>query len=71
MEGEGARAHPLGAAVKEHGPHLPLRSDEVPAVSFARRVVEARPVALLATRTYGFSPAFLAYPGSVSFALRR
>lgn len=59
---------PLGAAAKEHGPHLLLRNDQVLADDFARRVVEARPVALLPTLTYGFYPAFLEYPGSVSLA---
>ncbi|HEX6739992.1 MAG TPA: creatininase family protein, partial [Vicinamibacteria bacterium] len=59
---------PLGAASKEHGPHLPLRNDQILADGFARRVVEARPVALLPTLTYGFYPAFVEYPGSVSLS---
>ena len=59
---------PLGAAVKEHGPHLLLRNDQILADYFARRVVEARAVALLPTLTYAFYPAFLEYPGSVSLA---
>jgi creatinine amidohydrolase len=57
---------PLGAASKEHGPHLLLRNDQILADGLARRVVDARPVALLPTLTYGFYPAFLEYPGSVS-----
>jgi creatinine amidohydrolase len=60
---------PLGAAAKEHGPHLLLRNDEILAEYYARRVLEARPVALLPTLTYGFYPAFLEYPGSVSLSL--
>jgi creatinine amidohydrolase len=59
---------PVGAAAKEHGPHLLLRNDEILAEYYARRVVEARPVALLPTLTYGFYPAFLEYPGSVSLS---
>jgi acetamidase/formamidase/creatinine amidohydrolase/Fe(II)-dependent formamide hydrolase-like protein len=59
---------PVGAASKEHGPHLLLRNDEILAEYYARRVVEARPVALLPTLTYGFYPAFLEYPGSVSLS---
>jgi acetamidase/formamidase/creatinine amidohydrolase/Fe(II)-dependent formamide hydrolase-like protein len=59
---------PLGAASKEHGPHLPLRNDQILAEYFAGRLVEARPVALLPTLTYGFYPAFLEYPGSVSLS---
>jgi len=59
---------PLGAGAKEHGPHLTLGNDEILADYFARRVRESRPVALLPTLTYGFYPAFLEYPGSVSLA---
>jgi len=59
---------PLGAGSKEHGPHLPLGNDQILAEYFARRVVDARPVALLPTLTYGFYPAFLEFPGSVSLS---
>jgi acetamidase/formamidase/creatinine amidohydrolase/Fe(II)-dependent formamide hydrolase-like protein len=59
---------PLGAGSKEHGPHLPLRNDQILADYLAGRVVAARPVALLPTLTYGFYPAFLEYPGSVSLS---
>jgi creatinine amidohydrolase len=64
---------PVGAGSKEHGPHLPLRTDAILAEYFARRVVEARSVALLPTLAYGFYPAFLEYPGSISlsFATQR
>lgn len=59
---------PLGAASKEHGPHLLLRNDQILADYYAARVVGAREVALLPTLTYGFYPAFLEYPGSVSLS---
>jgi acetamidase/formamidase/creatinine amidohydrolase/Fe(II)-dependent formamide hydrolase-like protein len=59
---------PLGAGAKEHGPHLTLGNDAILAEYFARRVVAARPVALLPTLTYGFYPAFLEYPGSTSLS---
>jgi acetamidase/formamidase/creatinine amidohydrolase/Fe(II)-dependent formamide hydrolase-like protein len=59
---------PLGAAAKEHGPHLLLRNDQILADYHARRVVEARPVALLPTLTYGFYPAFVEYPGSTTLS---
>lgn len=64
---------PLGAAAKEHGPHLLLRNDQILADYYAARVVAARPVALLPTLTYGFYPAFLDFPGStsVSFGTQR
>jgi len=61
---------PLGAASKEHGPHLPLGNDEILADYLADRVVRARPVALLPTLTYGYYRAFLEYPGSVSLSSR-
>jgi len=60
---------PLGAGSKEHGPHLLLRNDEILASYLARRVLEARPVAMLPTLSYGFYPAFLEFPGSVSLSL--
>jgi len=59
---------PLGAASKEHGPHLPLRNDEILAHYFAKRVLEARPVVLLPALPYGYYPPFLEYPGSVSLS---
>ncbi len=59
---------PLGAGAKEHGPHLPLGNDQILAEYFARRVVEARPVALLPTLAYGHYPAFIEFPGSVSLS---
>jgi acetamidase/formamidase/creatinine amidohydrolase/Fe(II)-dependent formamide hydrolase-like protein len=64
---------PLGAASKEHGPHLTLGNDEILAEYYAGRVLAARDVALLPTLTYGFYPAFLDFPGStsVSFETQR
>jgi creatinine amidohydrolase len=59
---------PLGAGSKEHGPHLPLRTDAILADYFAKRVMLARPVVVLPTLTYGFYPAFLEYPGSTSLS---
>jgi creatinine amidohydrolase len=59
---------PLGAGAKEHGPHLPLRNDQLLAEELARRIVAARPVVLLPTLAYGYYPAFLEYPGSVSLS---
>jgi amidase len=57
---------PLGAAAKEHGPHLTLRNDEILADYYADRVLAVRAIALLPTLTYGFYPAFLDFPGSTS-----
>jgi amidase len=59
---------PLGAGSKEHGPHLLLGNDQLLADALAARVLQARPVALLPTLTYGYYPNFLNYPGSVSIS---
>jgi acetamidase/formamidase/creatinine amidohydrolase/Fe(II)-dependent formamide hydrolase-like protein len=59
---------PIGAGSKEHGPHLLLGNDQLLADGLAARVLQARPVAMLPTLTYGFYPAFLEYPGSVSLS---
>ncbi len=55
---------PLGAAAKEHGPHLRLDNDHQLAAYFARRVLAAADVVVAPTITYHFYPAFLEYPGS-------
>ena len=59
---------PLGAAAKEHGPHLKLRNDLTLAEYLAGRVVSASSVVLAPPMTYHFYPAFLEYPGSTSLA---
>ena len=59
---------PLGAGSKEHGPHLLLGNDQLLADGLAARVLQSRAVAMLPTLTYGFYPAFLEYPGSVSLS---
>jgi amidase len=59
---------PLGAASKEHGPHLTLGNDRILADYEAARVVAVRPVALLPTLTYGHYPNFVEYPGTVSIS---
>jgi len=55
---------PVGAAAKEHGPHLPLATDRLVALELARRVAEVLPVAVLPPVDFGYYPAFAAYPGS-------
>jgi creatinine amidohydrolase len=57
---------PLGARTKEHGRHLPLNNDWLIAEYLARRVAERCPVLVLPTLQYGYFPAFLEYPGSIS-----
>ena len=56
----------LGARSKEHGPHLRLNNDYVMAEYFKDRVMREVTVAVLPTLPYGYYPAFLEYPGSVS-----
>ena len=60
---------PLGAALKEHGPHLRLRNDLILAEYFTGRVEAALPVVITPPLTYHFYPAFLEYPGSTSLTL--
>lgn len=57
---------PLGAATKEHGPHLPLNTDWLQAEHHRAHLVEAADVVVLPTVPYSFFPAFTDYPGSVS-----
>ncbi len=56
----------LGARTKEHGPHLLLKNDFIMAEYLKDRVTEDVSVAVLPTLQYGYYPAFLEYPGSVS-----
>jgi creatinine amidohydrolase len=56
----------LGARTKEHGPHLLLKNDYIMAEYLKKRVAEEVSVAILPTLQYGYYPAFLEYPGSVS-----
>jgi creatinine amidohydrolase len=60
---------PVGAASKEHGPHLKLRNDLTLADYLTQRVVDATTVVVAPTLTYHFYPAFLEYPGSTSLSL--
>jgi creatinine amidohydrolase len=55
---------PVGAAAKEHGPHLPLRTDYLVARELGRRVAEALPVLVAPVVSFGYYPAFVHYPGS-------
>ena len=61
---------PLGAASKEHGPHLPLSTDFIQAEGLAKLVALQRKVIITPVVNYGFYPAFLKYPGSTSTDFR-
>ncbi len=60
---------PLGAAAKEHGPHLKLKNDWIIAEYLKRRILERNRVVVAPTVNYGFYPAFAEYPGSTSLRL--
>ena len=60
---------PLGAAAKEHGPHLKLRNDAILAEHLTRRVTDAAAVVVAPAISYHYYPAFLEYPGSTSLSL--
>jgi creatinine amidohydrolase len=55
---------PIGAASKEHGRHLPLKTDLLLARAFADEVCKALPVVVAPVVCFGYYPAFRHYPGS-------
>ena len=57
---------PLGAAAKEHGPHLPLNNDAVIADWLAEELRRLRPIVVAPLVNVSFYPAFVDYPGSIS-----
>ena len=57
---------PLGAAAKEHGPHLPLNNDAIIAAWLADQVCRLRPVVIAPLINASYYPAFVDYPGSIS-----
>ncbi len=60
---------PIGAASKEHGPHLKLSTDFLLAEYLKHRIVSALPVVVAPTIGYFYYPAFKEYPGSVTLRL--
>src|SRR5262245_4110218 len=60
---------PIGAAAKEHGPHLKLKNDWIMAEYLKRRLLENCDVVIAPTLGYHYYPAFLEYPGSTSLQL--
>jgi creatinine amidohydrolase len=57
---------PLGAAAKEHGPHLPLNNDAIIADWLAAEIMQRLPVVVAPPINASFYPAFVEYPGSIS-----
>jgi creatinine amidohydrolase len=60
---------PIGAAAKEHGPHLRLSNDWVMAEQLRRRLAERTAVVVAPIVGLSFYPAFVEYPGSISLRL--
>jgi creatinine amidohydrolase len=60
---------PLGAASKEHGPHLPLKNDWLLAEYYKDRVYQQADVVIAPTVGFHFYPAFTEYPGSITLRL--
>lgn len=60
---------PIGAASKEHGPHLKLNADRMQAEYFKRELLQKTNVVIAPTIAYNFYPAFREYPGSTSLSL--
>lgn len=57
---------PLGAASKEHGPHLKLSNDALIASFLTKEVAARTPVIVAPLVNYHFYPAFVEYPGATS-----
>ncbi len=57
---------PIGAASKEHGPHLPMSTDWLTAEALGAAIARERDALVWPSVGYGFYPAFVDYPGSTS-----
>jgi creatinine amidohydrolase len=60
---------PVGAAAKEHGPHLKLKTDWMMAEYVKTRVCALADVVIAPTIPYSYYPAFTEYPGSTTLRL--
>ena len=60
---------PIGAAAKEHGPHLKLKNDWLLAEYFKREIIKSADVVVTPTVNYHYYPAFVEYPGSTTLRL--
>jgi creatinine amidohydrolase len=55
---------PVGAASKEHGPHLSLKTDYLTARALAQGLIERLPVVAAPVVGFGYYPAFTGFAGS-------
>jgi creatinine amidohydrolase len=60
---------PIGAESKEHGPHLPLRTDFYEAQYLTKRILAQSDVVVAPTVNYNYYPAFVEYPGTTTLRL--
>lgn len=60
---------PLGAASKEHGPHLKLKNDFLISEYLKNQTLQKADVVIAPTINYHFYPAFVEYPGSTTLRL--
>jgi creatinine amidohydrolase len=59
---------PIGAASKEHGPHLPNNTDWLVVNELARRVAVEVEVIVAPTLGFGYYNAFVEFPGTIHLA---
>jgi creatinine amidohydrolase len=59
---------PIGAMSKEHGHHLPMKTDYLYARELSRRVADVLPVVIAPVVCHGYYPAFVRFPGSQSLS---
>lgn len=59
---------PIGAGAKEHGWHLPMRTDAIQAEWLSARLAEKVSGLIWPVLTYGHYPAFVGYAGSCSLS---
>lgn len=57
---------PIGAAAKQHGPHLPMQTDYLQAEWLVDLLIQKLRVFAWPILAYGYYPAFVDYPGSCS-----
>ena len=60
---------PIGAAAKEHGPHLKLKNDWLLAEYFKHEIIKSADVVVMPTVNYHYYPAFVEYQGSTTLRL--
>ena len=56
----------IGAAAKQHGPHLPMQTDYLQAEWLVDLLIQKLNILAWPTLAYGYYPAFIDYPGSCS-----